>query len=597
MCVRFLLSGVWHSRNAARQHMNQLFFDAFEAGMVKRFRPYLGQMLWYAYATKPNEFNAERRSLLKGFFVGWVEVAARELGARGKTAITAADVHAYMLERAAECPLALLALQWTWHAAVYQMSLDAIRRTEEQPLGDFELYKTFCRFTTGFVFPVTNAYKYMYIMIYQLLQWEIVSPREYLTLVKALFTGRTPNCENCELDIVVENIIGYVTKLLGKHTTQAGSARTRETIGRAKELAESRLATQSRVADADYKPKPPRSGAANEQFQAGRHFVHRSQIAQVGFVHRSQIAQVGAVLMLAKGGGKATKSVDFKSFVSTLDQELSPLLLAADQLGLARLRSRAPHEIPSSSYAKPDRPGETSAYPSLDVYAADIRKRREFKNLRDTTSDERTIREYRLDGTKGQHLFTKALLVKDIRAAREAFPEDESIMADVKLNAAARPALCAELARVRMRHPQLTQKAAARFANGEGFDTPLAKLRIEPSGPVVSFKGVEYKLLDTELVWCSCARSAPSAQRRLTSPVSCSRRRAAARGRLVRPPQQQTAKPTRSPVSMRLAAVLTIIQCGSVEHAQQGGVAIAAHGRQSDPPGAARRRVHDHVHG
>jgi hypothetical protein len=63
------------------------------------------------------------------------------------------------------------------------------------------------------------------------------------------------------------------------------------------------------------------------------------------------------------------------------------------------------------------------------------------------------IREYRLDGTKGQHLFTKALLVKDIRAAREAFPDDESIMADIKLNAAARPALCAELARVRMRHP------------------------------------------------------------------------------------------------------------------------------------------------
>jgi ABC-type Fe2+-enterobactin transport system substrate-binding protein len=59
-------------------------------------------------ATNPN---AERRSLLKGFVTGWAEVAVRELNARGERSVKAVNVHEYMLERAAECPLALLALQ------------------------------------------------------------------------------------------------------------------------------------------------------------------------------------------------------------------------------------------------------------------------------------------------------------------------------------------------------------------------------------------------------------------------------------------------------------------------------------------------------
>jgi hypothetical protein len=40
-----------------------------------------------------------------------VEVAVRELNARGERSVNAVNVHEYMLERAAECPLALLALQ------------------------------------------------------------------------------------------------------------------------------------------------------------------------------------------------------------------------------------------------------------------------------------------------------------------------------------------------------------------------------------------------------------------------------------------------------------------------------------------------------
>jgi hypothetical protein len=154
------------------------------------------------------------------------------------------------------------------------------------------------------------------------------------------------------------------------------------------------------------------------------------------------------------------------------------------------------------SYDKPDRQGETTAYPSLDVFSADTCRRREFELLRATTGDKQTIAEHKLDGTTGAQLFTKATFIEAVKAARAAVPGCTE-MSDSKLAAAARPVLCEELARVRTANPQLANATRARFARGEGYDTPLATLSADSHtsrGPIVKHEGHEYAPLETAYV-------------------------------------------------------------------------------------------------
>lgn len=338
--------------------------------------------------------------------------------------------------------------------------------------------------------------------LYQMLQWEVISPRERRILTDVLFTGSTPNGENCEMDIVVEKAIGYVTySLLGKNTHVAGSTRTRETMGKVKELTETRFGDKKRPAVEAPWQQRERSGLITVQFQDGRNFLHDTGIGTVG-----------AKLTLAKGKGKA-KACNASSFVSPLDQrEISPLLLVFEQLGLERLRGRAALEVLSAAYDKPDRPGATSAYPKLDCYTDEVLKRREFELKRATTDDARTMADSKLHGQTGESLFTCATLAAAISAEQAAV--GGPAVTPEELGGKRRPELCEQLSKLRREHPGLVSAARARFGRGEGYTTQLPKLVAtrDGSGPAVEFAGVTRSPLEMDLVQLRAMRAMESKQ-------------------------------------------------------------------------------------
>jgi hypothetical protein len=371
------------------------------------------------------------------------------------------------------------------------------------PYGDFNLYKSFCRFAVGYIYPVTNAFKYVYMLWYQLMQYKIISEREYLIVAKLLFTGRTPNGENCELDIVVENIIGYSTNQLTKHTQVAGSARTRDTIGDLRNLTQARLAELIRPDDDEFRAKPPRAGEVTEHFQHTRRWVHETRIALLG-----------ADLRIAKGKQQPV-AVPMASFVSPTDRRLlSPLLLCFEDVAAERLEARAHLEVPLASYDKAERPGETKAYPMLPVFADDTERLRGFERMREVTDDLHVIREYKLRGLKGPSLFTKPLLISAIVAARDQLAArparrsstssaDATCMTNAQLKAAKRDELCAELCRLRRTHREIVESAIARFDSGEGYTTQLPVLEHGLAGfygPHIKLAGKTYSPLEHELM-------------------------------------------------------------------------------------------------
>jgi hypothetical protein len=64
---------------------------------------------------------------------------------------------------------------------------------------------------------------------------------------------------------------------------------------------------------------------------------------------------------------------------------------------------------------------------------------------------------------------------------------------------------------VRTANPQLAVAASARFARGEGYDTPLAALSVgTPRGPIVSHEGREYAPLETDFLQLRALRTLDS---------------------------------------------------------------------------------------
>lgn len=382
---------------------------------------------------------------------------------------TPADLHKYMLARAAQAPLAAKAVEYCRLVEMLLMFRDAERN------NDFAMYQLVSSMALGFGFAVTNCYNYVRCMCERLLRWGVASRADMIVYTELTFTMTTRWGKRIYADRWFEHVQKMIRAGTGRLWNPFNHKRIMRIASDVPAFAASRLRnvrSASRAARADssapghvpwhkswmaQEPGPPPGDAPlfcpSVAFRAAQRLLRNSCIAG-GYGADGKPTGLGAPLRAKARDGsfRPLKPLEYVSAHSASEQLCAEGLLAPC-LGPERVRAYALRWYVRSRHVV-QREGEHDHFSHLEQYQKPVSAKGDFLYARDTTTDLGVIMH------KPQHGREHFMTIDYMRAELEAFRARKQLPADML--PARLPPNKAELAKLLVaarKHVYMTQPA------------------------------------------------------------------------------------------------------------------------------------------